>query len=156
MGPRAGTMPAMAGDRRFFGRKGATSMMRLTCILAILLWVAPAGTTQLRAASQNENQKADSAEKQRQVFQAKAQVELRDLDRKIDDLKARLRTEKDVDQKQINRQMNDLERKRMAAQRDLVKLENSSQAAWQDMKAGLESAMHDLESAYDQAASHFK
>ena len=38
----------------------------------------------------------------------------------------------------------------------LVKLRNASQAAWEDMKAGMDAAMHDLEVAYKQADAHFK
>lgn len=131
-------------------------MKKLIGILALLLLVTPACTTQQNAASPNESTNSESAQRERQIYQEKAEAQLRDLDQKIDDLKAKLRTEKDVDQKEINRQMSDLHRKRVVAQRDLERLKNSSQAAWQDMKAGLESAMNDLENAYNQAASHFK
>jgi hypothetical protein len=52
--------------------------------------------------------------------------------------------------------MADLDKKREAAHLRLEKLKNSSQEAWVDMKLGIDSAMDDLENAYQRAASHFK
>ena len=130
-------------------------MKKLVGALALLLLVLPACTTEQRAASQNENQNRESAQRDREIYQDKVNAQLRDLDQKIDALKVKLENEK-LNRKQINREMDELDRKRAAAQRQMDRLKSSSQDAWQDMKVGIQAAMRDLESAYDQAAAHFK
>ncbi len=102
---------------------------------------------------------------ERQKYQDQIEAQFRDLDQRIDDLAARIEKEnseartkargreyRDKSQQEIA----ELQRKREIARRKLENLRNSSQDAWQDMKVGIDAAMRDLKSAYDQAASHFQ
>jgi restriction endonuclease S subunit len=90
------------------------------------------------------------------MYQDNIEAKLRDLDQQIDALKVKIGKQKKVDRKQLEQEMAELDRKREAAHQDFEKLKNSSQEAWRDMKVGIEAAMEDLETAYEQAASHFK
>lgn len=129
-------------------------MKKLVCALALSLWLWPACSTEQRAASQEENQRLAEARQEKQMYQDKVEAQLRELDREIDALRAKMG--KSLNRKQLDQQMDELERKRAIAHQELDKLKNSSQEAWQDMKAGIDSAVQDLETAYQQAASHFK
>lgn len=137
-------------------QNGAKPMKRLLSIIAISLLLWPACSTEQKTASQNEKRETETARQEREEFQGKVEAQLRDLDREIDALRAKMGKPNKVRRKQVEKQMAELERKREAAQEEFEKLQNSSQEAWKDMKVGIDAAMEDLETAYKQAASHFK
>ncbi len=122
--------------------------------LAILSW--PACSTGQKAQTPNQSQEAEAARRDRQQYQEKIEAKLRELDQEIDALKAKTAKQSKVARKQLNQQMSELDQKREVAHQEFEKLRNSSQGAWQDMKAGIDAAMDDLETAYERAASHFK
>jgi hypothetical protein len=122
--------------------------------LAILLW--PASNTGQKAQTPNESQEAKAARRERQQYQEKIGAKLRSLDHEIDALKAKTAKQSKVARKELNQQMSELDQRREVAHQEFEKLRNSSQGAWQDMKAGIDASMDDLETAYERAASHFK
>jgi chromosome segregation ATPase len=122
--------------------------------LAILLW--PACGTGEKAQTPNQSQEAEAARRERRQYQKKIETKLRELDQKIDALKVRTAKHSKVARNQLDRQMSELDQKREVAHQEFEKLRNSSQGAWQDMKAGIDAAMDNLETAYERAASHFK
>lgn len=130
-------------------------MKKLICVMAMSLLLWPACNADLNRASQNENHDAETARQQRLIYQAKIEAKLRYLDREIDELKTEMEQSR-VDRNQYDQRMAELERKRKLAHEKLERLKTSSQEAWVDMKAGIDAAMDDLESAYQKAASHFK
>ncbi len=130
-------------------------MKKLIGVVAVALLMWPACSNNLNRASQNENNDAETARHQRLAYQAKIEAKLRDFDREVDQLKSKAEQNK-ADGKQLDQRMAELERKREIAHQKLEKLRTSSQEAWADMKAGIDAAMQDLESAYDKAAADFK
>jgi TolA-binding protein len=122
--------------------------------LSWLLW--PACSTEQNRASQDENRGAEAAKQERQMYQDKIEAKLRDLDQQIETLKTKMGKLDKADRRQFEKQMAELDRKRAAAHEEFEKLKNPSQEAWQDLKAGIDAAINDLEAAYRQAASHFK
>jgi hypothetical protein len=122
--------------------------------LAILLW--PACNTGQKAQTPNESQEAEAARRERQQYQEKIEAKLRALDQEIDALKAKTAKQSKVTRKQLGQQLSDLDQKRELAHQEFEKLKKSSQEAWPDIKAGVGTAMVDLEAAYERAASHFK
>ena len=130
-------------------------MKRLICVMAMSLMLWPACSTEQNRAGQNVNNAAETARQEKQMYQDKIEAKLRDLDQQIDALKVKIGKQNRVDRKQLQQQMAELDRKRVAAHQELEKLKNSSEEAWQDMKAGIEAAIGDLETAYERAASHF-
>ncbi len=131
-------------------------MKRLVCIMALSLLLWPGCSTQQDRASQSENNGTEAARQEKQVYQQQVEARLRELDEEIDALKIKMRAQKEVDRKQLEQPMAELDRKRAACHRDLEKLKNSSEDAWRDLKVGIDAAMDDLEAAYEQAASHFR
>jgi multidrug resistance efflux pump len=130
-------------------------MKMLICVAAMSLLLWPACNADLNRASQNENSNAETARQQRLVYQTKIEAKLHYLDREIDELKTEMKQSK-LDRNQYDQRMAELERKRELAHEKLEKLQRSSQEAWVDMRAGIDAAMDDLESAYQKAAHHFK
>jgi TolA-binding protein len=140
----------------FGAQKGAAAMKSLLCFMAMSLWFWPACSTQQNAASPNENTAVETARQEKQMYQDRVETNLRDLDRKIDVLKAKIAKANKVDRKQLDQEMAELDRKSEIAHQKLERLQISSQEAWVNMKAGIDSAMDDLETAYKQAVSHFQ
>lgn len=92
----------------------------------------------------------------RQKYQDDVESKLREIREKIETLKARAAKQGQAAQEEYDQQLPELKRKYDAAQRKFEKLKNASQDAWQDMKAGIDAAVSDLQAAYNRAALHFK
>jgi TolA-binding protein len=131
-------------------------MKKLVCLLAMTLLLSVGCSVEQNRASQNDNNAMESARQKREMYQDQLAEKLRDLDQEISALKTTIENDNKGDKKQLHRQMTELEQKRAVAHEKLEKVRDSSQAAWEDMKAGMDAAMHDLEAAYKQADAHFK
>lgn len=137
--------------------KKGTPMNSLLCAAALtLLLILPACNLEQNRASQNTNNAIESARQEKQAYEAKIDQALRDLDQEIDALKIKVRVQNRADRPQIDQQIDQLERKRAELRVRLMKLRDSSGAAWKDMKMGIDRALSDLDTAYAQAVSHFK
>ena len=99
---------------------------------------------------------SEAASAQRKEYQQEVAAKLRELDREIDDLNAKVAKQGKETRKEFNREMAEMGQKRAVARQRFESLKTSSQEAWRDMKPGIDVAMKDLESAYRRAASHFK
>ena len=115
----------------------------------------PAASNRDRA-GQKVNNPTEAAQQERQAYQDRVEARIRELDQEIDALKIKMGVKSQEERKQLEQPMAELERKRLAAHRDLEKLKNSSEDAWQDMKAGMDAALDDLEAAYEKAATQFR
>ena len=125
------------------------------CFAAILFLVWPACACQAQSAApvRNESKQADSRD--RKEVEEKLQAKLDDLDREIKDLKDKATEQGKKASKEINQQLDELDKKRVVARRRLKQLEHSSQGAWEETKKGFDAVMNDLEETYKRAASHF-
>jgi predicted P-loop ATPase len=100
--------------------------------------------------------KVNAGTNDRQRYQAKIEAKLRELDREITALKAKAAKQGKETGKEADQQLPELERKYEIARQKYEKFKESSQGAWQDMKAGIDAAIQDLQAAYDRAAERFK
>jgi chromosome segregation ATPase len=121
---------------------------------ALLLWT-PCGL-QARTSGTNTGTQAATSVGQGEQYEKQVNAKLRELDREINDLKARLPREGQELRKELTQQVAELDEKRAEARRELEKLNESSQQAWQDAKPKLDAALKDLEAAYKRAAADFK
>ncbi|MDA0739008.1 MAG: hypothetical protein O2999_09490 [Nitrospirae bacterium] len=101
------------------------------------------------------NESSEASEKKKEEFYRHLQSQLKDFDHKIDELKSqgevlreKARNELLVRLEQLQSQKNELLPKIETATR-------SSEAAWEDIKVGLDRAVTDLKVALEQAASNF-
>jgi TolA-binding protein len=129
-------------------------MNKLVCLLVMTFLFSVGCSVQQDRASQNDAM--ESARQKREMYQDQLAEKLRHLDDEISALKARIENDNKGDRKQLDRQMAELEQKRAVAHEKLEKIRDSSQAAWEEMKAGMDAAMKDLEVAYKQADAYLK
>jgi hypothetical protein len=132
-------------------------MTSLLCAVALtVLLLLPACSLEQNRANQNSTNAVESARQQKQIYEAKVDEALRDLDQEIEALKIKVRVQNRSDRPQIDQQIAELERKRAELRARLTRLKESSGEAWKDMKSGIDAAVSDLDVAYEQAVSHFK
>jgi peptidoglycan hydrolase CwlO-like protein len=129
-------------------------MGRLASVVLLSLVLLPACSNRVQQ-DQKQTDDADAARRQREAYQAQAEEKLHELDQKIEDLKSRI-NQNTPDKEDLDQQMAELERRRAIAHEKLEKLKTSSQGAWSDMKAGIDAAVADLDTAYHEAANRFK
>jgi hypothetical protein len=150
------TICGMDIARSPWGWKEARIMKNLPCLLALVLLTWIPGRCQETAAQQQKNGEHETASQQRDRYEAKAEARLRELKRHIDDLNTKASKQGGEARKGLDRQVTQLDRERVAVQKQLDKLKTSSQQAWRDMKPDLEAAMKNLEAAYQHAAADYK
>jgi hypothetical protein len=88
-------------------------------------------------------------------FVAATDRKLKELDQKIAELGDKVATLKDQAQAEGNKTLDALRETRAQLGTKLEELKVSSQDAWQNVKAGFESAMSELETAFANAKSKF-
>lgn len=116
--------------------------------------IGAASSAQLSAARSKEKTQAGISE--RQQYQDKVEAKLRELDGEIAALKAKSAKQRKDSGRDFDQEMARLQQKVKDARQKFAQLKNSSQGAWQDMKEGIDTAVKDLQTAYDRAALHFK
>lgn len=138
-------------------REGTVSANLLLGVLSTSLLLYPAcGVEQTGGSPVNPDDSATQAIRhERQMYQNRVQANLNDLDRRIAALEVRLRNREKGAEKRAQL-ISGLDRKRACAFQKLQGLRTSSHEAWGDMKAGIDSAMDELEIAYQRANSNFK
>lgn len=122
--------------------------------VALILW--PACTVQKPSASSNDDRQAEASRQERQAYQEKIQAKMREIGQEIDALKQKLQNQTGAERKKTEPQVRDLERQRDALNQQFRDLENSSQAAWQNLKVGINAAVDDLDAALQRAVANFK
>ncbi len=91
----------------------------------------------------------------KEEYRKKVEAELRELDRTVDDLKAKVQKSSPRIRSELKKEIAELEEKRDVAARKLDELKPAAAAAWEDAKAGVEAAMDDLKQAYQKVVSDF-
>jgi len=81
---------------------------------------------------------------------------LKELDERTKTLQEKAKEKSGAARERIEKQLAELQDEKAAAREKLKELRSKSEAAWKDMRAGMEAAMEELEKAYKQAASHFE
>jgi uncharacterized protein YlxW (UPF0749 family) len=89
-------------------------------------------------------------------YEARIDKQLRALDKKIDQLKAKSAKMTEEAKKDFNEMMADFKKKREATEAKLQEVKKASAQKWEELKSGMNSAIKDLEEAYDRAAARFK
>jgi len=92
----------------------------------------------------------------KEAYRDKLEAQMREWSAKIDLLKARADQAEAEAKIEYNKRIEDLRQKKEALQTKLSELQNASDAAWQDIKAGTERAAADLKDAVQSALSKFK
>lgn len=92
----------------------------------------------------------------KEAYQQKMNAQLQEWQQKIDLLKSKADKAEAEQKIKYYEQVESLRAKQMAVHEKLEELRNASEGAWEDVKAGVELAWHDLEHAFERAVNKFK
>jgi hypothetical protein len=98
----------------------------------------------------------DYAAQKKEEYENAIASKLADLDEQLAELKSNAQeAEQDV-REEVLAMLNNLEARRQEAQRKLEAIQAEAPDAWEDLKAGLDAALEDLDESYEQAKSRFE
>ena len=92
----------------------------------------------------------------KEAYREKLEAQMREWSAKIDLLKARADQAEAEAKIEYRNRIEDIRQRKEALQAKFRELENASDAAWKDIKAGTERAAADLRDALQSALSQFK
>jgi F0F1-type ATP synthase epsilon subunit len=92
----------------------------------------------------------------KQAYREKLEAQMREWSAKIDVLKAKADQAEAEAKIEYRNRIEDLRQKKEALKAKLSELQNASDAAWKDIKAGTEKAAADLKDALQSALAKFK
>lgn len=90
-------------------------------------------------------------ETKKEIYQHKAKAKMDQVNAKIDTYLAKLKETKADTKLEIKNQLDDLTNQRETVERKFEEMRNAGQDAWSDMRSGLDDAIQELETSYNQA-----
>jgi len=119
---------------------------RAHVLVAVLLFI-PACTPS-RTAGSRPHRRTD--------YLSRADSQLNQLDRHINDLKSKADRAQENAKAELNAEIDQLRKKQAAAHQRIAQVEAASEDSWQSLQAGADAALNDLQKAYDEAVARFK
>jgi hypothetical protein len=95
-------------------------------------------------------------EDERESYKKEVKEKLNGLDKKIDELNKKGAERKGDAKRDFSKGMIELRKIQKVAKKECEKVEHAFASDWGKAKADMDSAVQDVEGAYDKAASHFK
>ena len=92
----------------------------------------------------------------REAYVKKMKAKLDEWNAEIDKLEAKARQNEADVQQQVAEQVETLKKKRKSTEKDLDRLRQAGESAWEDLKAGVENAANSMGDAIRSAQSQFK
>ena len=93
--------------------------------------------------------------RQKEVFEKRVRVELQELQVKIAELRKQTDVASSEARKEMQKAIQDLERKKHEARKKLEEVNEATSSAWTSLKAGMTAAVEDLKKSYQEAMSKF-
>jgi peptidoglycan hydrolase CwlO-like protein len=115
-----------------------------------------AGCDTVAGMKHDSRQAVDYTYDKKEEYQRALAAQMRELDAKVDELKAKAARANDAVKVEFARDMDALDRQKavLAEKTDAVK--SSSASAWNDVKAGANSAMESVRQTYERAKARFQ
>ena len=128
----------------------------LTLAAATLAIAALAGCNTVAGMKQDSRQAVDYTYEKKDEFQGALAAQTRELNIKIDELKAKAARASDAVKAGFARDMEALDRQKTVLSQKMDAVKSSSASAWNDVKAGANSAMESIRQTCDKAAARFQ
>jgi predicted small secreted protein len=115
-----------------------------------------AGCSTVAGVKEDSRQAADYTYEKKEEYQRALAAQMRELDVKIDDLKAKAGRASDAVKAEFARDMEALDRQKAVLAQKTAAVKSSSASAWNDVKAGANSAMDSVRQTYEKAKARFQ
>lgn len=115
-----------------------------------------AGCNTVAGVKEDSRQAADYTYEKKEEYQRALGSQTRELDVKIDELKAKAGRAGDAVKAEFARDMEALDRQKAVLAQKMEAVKASSASAWNDVKAGANSAMDSVKQTYEKAKARFQ
>ena len=115
-----------------------------------------AGCNTAAGVKEDSRQAADYTYEKKEEYQRALAAQMRELDIKIDELKAKAARASDAVKAEFARDLEALDRQKAVLAQKMEAVKASSASAWDDVKAGANSAMDSVRQTYEKAKARFQ
>ena len=122
-----------------------------TLAIALIGVALLAGCNTVAGVKEDSRQAADYTYEKKEEYQRALAAQMRELDVKIDELKAKAGRATDAVKAEFARDMEALDRHKAVLAQKMEAVKASSASAWNDVKAGANSAMDSVKQTYEKA-----
>ena len=127
-----------------------------TLVIALIGVALLAGCNTVAGVKEDSRQAADYTYEKKEEYQRALAAQRRELDVKIDELKAKAGRASDAVKAEFARDMEALDRQKAVLAQKVEAVKASSASAWNDVKAGANSALDSVKQAYEKAKARFQ
>jgi predicted small secreted protein len=127
-----------------------------TLVIALIGVALLAGCNTVAGVKEDSRQAADYTYEKKEEYQRSLAAQRRELDVKIDELKAKAGRASDAVKAEFARDMEVLDRQKAVLAQKMEGVKSSSASAWNDVKAGANSAMDSVKQTYEKAKARFQ
>ena len=125
-------------------------------VIALIAIATLASCDTVAGVKEHSHQAADYTYEKKEEYQRALAAQMRVLNTKIDELKAKAARANDAVKAEFARDMEALDRQKAVLVEKMEAIRSSSAAGWNDVKAGANSAMDSIKQTYDKAAARFQ
>ena len=125
-------------------------------VIALVAAAVLAGCNTVAGVKEDSRQAADYTYEKKEEYQRALAAQMRELDVKIDELKAKAGRASDAVKAEFARDMEALDRQKAVLSQKMEAVKSSSASAWNDVKAGANSAMDSVKQTYEKAKARFQ
>ena len=125
-------------------------------VIALIGVALLAGCNTVSGMKEDSRQAIDYTYEKKEEYQRALAAQMRELDVKIDELKAKAGRASDAVKAEFARDMEALDRQKAVLAQKMEAVQASSASAWNDVKAGANSAMDTVKQTYEKAKARFQ
>ena len=127
-----------------------------TLFIALIATATLAGCNTVSGMKEDSRQAIDYTYEKKEEYQRALATQMQELDVKIDELKAKAGRASDAVKAEFARDMEALDRQKAVLAQKMEAVKSSSASAWNDVKAGANSAMDSVKQTYEKAKARFQ
>ena len=132
-------------------------VLTLRSILIVLLAaVALPGCSTWSGVKQDTQAAKDYTYEKKDEYRSRLEYQLLELDAKTEELKGKAANASESVKREFDKDMSELSRQKAVLKEKLDSVKSSSAAAWEDTKAGAESAWDSVKRTYERAKARFQ
>ena len=120
-------------------------------LVTLIVAAALTGCNTVAGMKQDTHQASDYTYEKKEEYQRALAAEMRELDAKTDELKAKAGRASDSVKAEFNRNMEALDRQKAVLREKMDAVKTSTAAGWDQVKASTDSAMNSVKQAYEKA-----
>jgi len=138
----------------FYSHRMALTLRSI--LIVLLAAVALPGCSTWSGVKQDTQAAKDYTYEKKDEYRSRLEYQMQELDAKTEELKGKAANASESVKREFDKDMSELSRQKAVLKEKLDSVKSSSAAAWEDTKAGAESAWDSVKRTYERARSRFQ